>query len=84
MSDGLAAREFLCCPVLVDVDPLLVAARLRKAVDTILGDFNPFADADLGASRSLQFAEVAEDAHVGAPRTASRSIRSSFPERWPE
>ena len=64
MSDGLAAGQLLLCPVLVDMDPLLVAGRLRKTVDAILGDLNPFADADLGANRSLEFAEVAEDAHV--------------------
>src|ERR1700730_243842 len=46
------------------MDPLLVAGRLRKKVDAILSDFNPFAGANLGANRRLEFAEVAEVAHV--------------------
>src|SRR5712671_2596952 len=72
-SDGLATRQLFFCPVMVDMNPLLIAGRLRKAVDTILGDFNPFAGPDLGANRRLEFTEVAEDAHVGFPRTCTVS-----------
>jgi hypothetical protein len=64
VSDGLAARQFIFCPVPGDMDPLLVAGRVRKAVDTILSDFTPLVGPDLGANRSPEFTEVAEDAHV--------------------
>src|ERR1700737_3618208 len=46
------------------MEPLLVPRAPPQAVDPILCDFNPFAGADLGADRSLEFTEVAEDAHV--------------------
>src|SRR4051794_12745830 len=64
VSDGDATRKLLFRPVLVDVDPLIVAGRLRKEVDALLGDIDPLACADLAANRRLELTEVAEDAHV--------------------
>ena len=61
VRDGLATRQLFPGAVLVDMEPLLVTGRLRKAVDAILSDFNPFAGSDLGANRSLEFTEVTKD-----------------------
>src|SRR4051794_30204942 len=43
--------------------PLLVAGRVRKAIDAILSYLDPFTCSDLGANGRLEFAEVAEDTH---------------------
>src|SRR5260370_34964995 len=67
MGDGPATRQLFFRPVLVDMDPLLVAGRVGKAIDTILRDLNPFAGSDLGADGRFEFTEVAEDTHVGFP-----------------
>src|SRR5258706_13798564 len=67
MGDGPATRQLLFARDLVEMDPLLIAGRLGKAIDTILSDLNPFAGSDLGADRRFEFTEVAEDAHVGFP-----------------
>src|SRR6476619_4802377 len=56
------------------MDPLLVAGRLGKAIDTILRDFDPFAGTDLGTNCGPEFAEFAEDAHVG-PRSRPCSVQ---------
>src|SRR5260370_42289838 len=71
MGDGPATRPLSFRPVLVDMDPLLVAGRLGKAIDTILSDLNPFAGSDLGADGRFEFTEVAEDPHVGFPPNVS-------------
>ena len=42
MGDGDATRKLLFCPILIDVDRLIVAGRLRKKVDALLGDIDPF------------------------------------------
>ena len=49
-----AAGKLFPGPVLVDMDPLLVAGRFREAVDTILRDLDPVAGADLGADGGLE------------------------------
>ena len=41
--------------ILVDMDPLVVAGRLRKEIDALLGDIDPFTNPELGANRSLEF-----------------------------
>jgi hypothetical protein len=68
-------------PDLVDMDPLVVAGRLGKEIDALLGDINPFTNPELGAYRGLEFIEVAEDAHV--PSSCPYPVKSPFPERWP-
>jgi hypothetical protein len=82
VSDGPATWQFLLCPVLIYMDPLLVAGRRRKKIDTILGDLNPFAHSNLGANRSLELAEVTEDAHAESLRVHLSLVRSSFQECW--
>jgi hypothetical protein len=74
VSDGDAARKLRFRPVLVDMDPLIIAGRLRKQVDAVLGDIDPFAGSDLGANRRLEFTEVAEDARVGSSCALSGQI----------
>ena len=50
-------------PLLVDMDPLLVTGRFRELVDTVLGDLDPLADADLGADGRPDFVEIVEYPH---------------------
>lgn len=53
MSDGGGAWRFSPGALLIDVDPLLVAGRLRELVDPLLRHLDPVADADLGLERRL-------------------------------
>jgi hypothetical protein len=68
------------CAIPINMDPLRVAVRLRKAVDPIPSDLVPFTRADLGTGPGF---EVAEDPLV-VPRRLRDPVRSSFPERWLE
>ena len=49
MCNGLAARHLGFRTILVDMDPLFVAGRIREVVDAILRDLDPVAGADFGA-----------------------------------
>jgi len=64
MRDGLAAWHFRFRAFLVDMNPLLVAGRVRKLVDAVLRHLDPVADADLGADRCLEFVESVEYPHA--------------------
>src|SRR6201999_3654450 len=82
VRDGLAARHLLFGPVLVDMDPLLVAGRFRELGDAILRDVDPVARPDFGADRCLDLVEAVEYPHGHLLRIAGR-VRSSFPEPGP-
>src|SRR4051812_46701693 len=62
--------------LLVDMDPLLVAGRLRKQVDAFLSDIDPFAGTNLGADGFLDFTEVAEAVHVPRPVSSDLHFRN--------
>src|SRR5579871_3017083 len=79
VSDGLAAGEFGSGPILINVNPLLVAGCFRKGVDTSLRDLDPFADAHLGADGRLDVVESVEYPHDRRLR-----VRFSCAERDPE
>jgi hypothetical protein len=68
MRDGFAAWHFRHGPFLVDMNPLLVAGRLRKLVDAILCHLDPVADADLGTDSGPEIFEPVEYPHVVDPR----------------
>jgi hypothetical protein len=67
VRDGAAAGKLLLCTLLVDMNPLLVAGRLRETVDTVLGDLNPVVDTDLGARGRFDFVEAIEYPHIRLP-----------------
>jgi hypothetical protein len=46
------------------MDPLIVARCIGKAVNLLLGDLVPVANANLGANRGLEILEVVKDAHL--------------------
>jgi hypothetical protein len=46
------------------MNPLIVAGCIGKAVNLLLGDLVPVADANLGANRGFEILEVAKDAHL--------------------
>jgi hypothetical protein len=54
------------------MDPLIVAGRVGKAVDLLLGDLVPIANANLCANRGLEILEVVKDAHLSVSFLCSR------------
>jgi hypothetical protein len=66
VRDGLAARRLLGSALLVDVNPLLVAGRLRELVDAVLRDLDPVADADLGPDSGSEVVKSVEYPHRNA------------------
>src|SRR4051812_29378268 len=77
MRDSLAARHLRFRALLIDMDPLLVAGRIRKLVDAILRNLDPVADADLCADGGSEIFETVEYAHKFCP------VKSFFSGPWP-
>ncbi len=71
MGDGPAEWP-LGRPVLVDVNPLVVARGICEGVDPVLVDHLPLADTDLGANERHQLIMCC---HVGQPTPARRMPR---------
>jgi hypothetical protein len=57
MRDGLAAGHLLLRALDIDMDPLVVAGRLREGVDALLGDVDPLARVDFLADALREFRE---------------------------
>src|SRR4051794_14028797 len=70
-----AAELGIFCPLTIDVDPLVVVDRLGEGVDALLGDLDPWRDADFLADAPL---ELANGRHFGvASACFSRSTSAS-------
>ena len=71
MRDRFLPRQFAFGALDIYMDPLIVAGCVGEAVNLILGDLVPVADANLGANRGLEILKVVKDAHL----SASTSVR---------
>ena len=81
VGDRLTSGQFGFGAVLVDMDPLLVAGGFCKLVDAGLGDFEPIADAYLGADGRFDLFKSVEYPHGGLFRIAS-DFHLRYPVRY--
>jgi hypothetical protein len=66
MGDG-AHAQFLLRALRIDMDPLMVARRIREEVDAVLVERDPLADADFIAFFGDVVSDRIENAHSLSP-----------------
>jgi hypothetical protein len=75
VRDGCAERRLGAGPIGIDMDPLVIAGRIRKRVDAVLRDQEPAARRDLAPDQSGEVRQC-DDGHAGSPWKPRPSIAS--------